>query len=234
MDIMYYSMAPLLVVLLIVFFYISIIQAVNHVLRSTRSYYSGNLLFIDITISVMYLIIWAVFGLLYIYSGYDMLIIWAALFVQELVAIVLLVRFFVNNRNTMQMRVLYIIGLYSAAVLYLTIFGRIGAKDVDVSINMNPLYSLASALRNGDAFLLWHMFLNIVLFIPFGYLIPEMNPIHLNRWQYAFLGGVITSTIIESIQLVFGLGQCDIDDIISNSMGALIGYLLVKATGTRD
>ena len=70
-----------------------------------------------------------------------------------------------------------------------------------------------------------HAFLNVMLFVPFGYLIPASNPPALSRAGFAVFGGLITSTVIEGLQMVLGLGMCDIDDIIANALGAIIGYL---------
>lgn len=72
---------------------------------------------------------------------------------------------------------------------------------------------------------LWHSYLNLLLFVPFGYLIPMMNQRHLARWGFAVIGGVTVSTYIEGIQMVGQMGQCDIDDIIFNSIGAAVGYI---------
>ena len=46
---------------------------------------------------------------------------------------------------------------------------------------------------------------------------------------FAVLGiGVMLSTIIESCQLIFRLGNCDVDDILANTFGALLGLVLYK------
>jgi glycopeptide antibiotics resistance protein len=36
---------------------------------------------------------------------------------------------------------------------------------------------------------------------------------------------IITVTAVELIQIAFGLGVCDIDDVLLNSLGGLIGIL---------
>ena len=46
------------------------------------------------------------------------------------------------------------------------------------------------------------------------------------HWTAAFFFGVAYSSIIESLQLVFSMGECDILDVVANSFGALAGSLL--------
>jgi glycopeptide antibiotics resistance protein len=63
---------------------------------------------------------------------------------------------------------------------------------------------------------------NIILFIPFGYFISYYCK--LNKWYLSFLISLITSFTIETIQM--GIGRSfDVDDIILNVLGGLIGYI---------
>jgi glycopeptide antibiotics resistance protein len=62
---------------------------------------------------------------------------------------------------------------------------------------------------------------NIILFIPCGvYLraIPKQG-----RFTKSLLMMLIVTVAIESIQFAFGLGACDIDDVILNCVGGAIG-----------
>ena len=67
---------------------------------------------------------------------------------------------------------------------------------------------------------------NIVIFIPFGYLISTY--IKPKRILTILIVSVITSATVESVQLCIGR-SFDIDDIILNSLGAIIGFLLYVA-----
>jgi glycopeptide antibiotics resistance protein len=70
--------------------------------------------------------------------------------------------------------------------------------------------------------------LNILLFIPFGYLIPVVWPQKEWFWWKILLLGLVTSFCIEITQLVTRLGFADVDDLMNNTVGAVIGYLLYK------
>ena len=59
---------------------------------------------------------------------------------------------------------------------------------------------------------------NIALFIPFGLFLP------LKKWWRILLAALCFSAAIEAAQYVFALGLCELDDVISNTLGAMIGY----------
>ena len=63
---------------------------------------------------------------------------------------------------------------------------------------------------------------NIILFIPFGILLPLAFKI---EWKTIFLGCLV-SCFIEAVQFAFAMGAADVDDIILNTLGAVIGYLI--------
>ena len=69
--------------------------------------------------------------------------------------------------------------------------------------------------------------LNILLFIPFGFLVPT---IWRRRWTWwkIMLIGLVASFCIEAVQLITRLGFADIDDLMNNTIGAGIGYLLYE------
>lgn len=206
--------------------YLALVQAVNALSR--RSYYSsGNTIIIDVVLAVMYLLICGFVGLLYVYSGYDMFTIYVTLALGVFIILILFLRFCWMNRDGMKTFNMILFLVYFGVVLYLTVFMRIGA-EVDASIVTTPFDDLTRAIQTRNPALVQHMALNVALFIPFGYLIPAMNPDKLRKCSFAFLGGIMCSTVIEGVQMVFSLGQSDIDDIIANSIGAVIGYLAVR------
>ena len=65
---------------------------------------------------------------------------------------------------------------------------------------------------------------NVLVFIPFGILISVV-------WDEKsfikkFLPIILTSFIFETLQFIFGIGASDITDIISNSLGGVIGIAI--------
>ncbi len=67
---------------------------------------------------------------------------------------------------------------------------------------------------------------NVVMFVPLGLLPCVFRK--LNSFTKYIITVVITIAIIEVIQLFTLLGSCDIDDLMLNVVGAVIGYFAVK------
>lgn len=63
--------------------------------------------------------------------------------------------------------------------------------------------------------------LNVVFFVPVGFLFPWKK-----SWKHVFLIVMILSVAIELTQLIFNLGWCEIDDVVSNTLGSLMGLFL--------
>ena len=61
--------------------------------------------------------------------------------------------------------------------------------------------------------------LNILFFIPYGLLFPWKD-----NWKRVFVTEFVLSVFIELSQFIFNLGWCEVDDVISNTLGTMIGY----------
>ena len=60
--------------------------------------------------------------------------------------------------------------------------------------------------------------LNILFFIPYGLLFPWKD-----NWKRVLVTALVLSISIELSQYIFNLGWCEVDDVISNTLGAMIG-----------
>ena len=68
---------------------------------------------------------------------------------------------------------------------------------------------------------------NVAMFVPLGYFLPRLNPPL--RGVFACLAAAAAVIVaVELFQLVTLLGSCDVDDLILNLVGVLIGYILFK------
>ena len=67
----------------------------------------------------------------------------------------------------------------------------------------------------------WEVIANILLFIPFGFLAGKLW-----GWKAIALAAFL-SFCIEAVQLTLHLGFFEIDDVIHNTVGAALGFLLV-------
>lgn len=75
--------------------------------------------------------------------------------------------------------------------------------------------------------------LNVALFLPLGFFMPLLYRKY-NRISRIACSGLLFSLAVEMIQM-FGRGVTDINDLITNTVGACLGYfiyiLFAKATG---
>lgn len=83
----------------------------------------------------------------------------------------------------------------------------------------------------------WQIFLNIILFVPFGFLFPTIFRDFFKRFKVSEVStvfiGCIFSLAIETMQYITGRGLADIDDLINNTLGAILGYLIYRAVKRR-
>lgn len=111
---------------------------------------------------------------------------------------------------------------YVVLLLFLTVFGR---RSLDYyRYNFDVGYSYRDVLETGDISQAIQIAVNIAAFIPLG----GMSCLVAKRrgFQEGLLPGVTLSLCIEVLQLVMRNGYCEIDDLISNSLGSLIGCLM--------
>lgn len=89
------------------------------------------------------------------------------------------------------------------------------------SIILTPFVSFKEALTND----FWEFEIrgNILLFVPIGFLLSMV----MNRTKVLpIILGTSLSICIEIVQLLTRCGTCEVDDLISNFFGVLIGYII--------
>lgn len=120
--------------------------------------------------------------------------------------------------------------IYLVMMVYFLFFSeRMGRIPGDqYRYNLLPFAEIKRYLSYRDKIGGFHVMLNllgnVVCFIPFGFVIPILT-----QKQTALrmlLLGMSASVLVELLQLVSMLGTFDVDDIILNTLGVLIGYVL--------
>ena len=107
-----------------------------------------------------------------------------------------------------------LVALYVLIILWITLFSR---RPMESRIFRGLFWEIEMGYWN-------NIIQNILLFIPLGFLIGGKRGI---------IAGVLLSIGIESIQFIFRLGYCELDDVLNNTMGTAIGSLLFKKFGKR-
>lgn len=126
-------------------------------------------------------------------------------------------------------------GLYCLAAVYLLFFWNRTAYGLpreiysDSFINFVPFKtmarympdSLGALLSNGNSFM--NLVGNVLFTVPLGLLLPAL----FKPMQKLWLMLVVVAAAVcaaEALQFWFMLGSCDIDDLILNLFGALLGF----------
>lgn len=131
----------------------------------------------------------------------------------------------IRNWNRMNKTVMVLFLLYLFAMGYITIFSRSERRGTEILLSFN---SVQDAIRTHSTEPLQHLLMNIVMFIPVGLLFSMIRPGYTDRWRLIIPLGLVFTTIIETTQLLLRLGQCDVEDLVANTLGACIGLLLYK------
>ena len=108
-----------------------------------------------------------------------------------------------------------------AGVLYLTIFDRGGGN---FEVMLRPFTLLERAKEQPELYR--EMLMNVFLFFPLGLTLSNALPQKWNRWgriALTTLFACLLSVGIEYAQYRFALGMAETDDVICNTMGALLG-----------
>ncbi|AIK35421.1 vanZ like family protein (plasmid) [Bacillus pseudomycoides] len=120
--------------------------------------------------------------------------------------------------------------IYAVGVISVTIFPlAIGLQESFPTKNNYVPFASINELLHHFYFMvpLRNIGGNILLFVPFGILIP-MKFKKVNKGFKIVLLGFLSSLTIECIQLWLTFRSFDIDDIILNSFGVYIGFLIYK------
>ena len=101
----------------------------------------------------------------------------------------------------------------------------------DISYNLTPFRTIGMYIKYFRSFnieiWLTNLLGNVVVFMPLGILLPIIYR-KARGFFSILLITMITSFIVECTQLVLRVGSFDIDDIILNTLGGIIGYLTYK------
>ena len=93
---------------------------------------------------------------------------------------------------------------------------------------MPLFYSYREAWNSFSAVQWRNLVLNILLFVPLGFLLPAGIRICRKFW-ITYLAGFFLTVLIELMQLMLGRGVVELDDIFNNLLGTMIGFGLYAA-----
>ena len=128
--------------------------------------------------------------------------------------------------------------VYLAGLVYFLFFaeeyGR-GTLDMVYSYNLCPFREIRRYMTYWEMLGIRTVFLNlagnVIGFMPFGALLPLMARNARKAWKTVLFSFEI-SALVEISQLIFQVGCFDVDDIILNTLGGLLGYMVFWISST--
>ena len=124
--------------------------------------------------------------------------------------------------------------LYLAGVLGVTFIVRetmVLRTPENRGVILQPFREWEAMLTKDHMFWFKQIALNILLFVPFGILLPMVSK-RVGNPFIVIAVGCLFSGAIEFMQYVTGRGLTEVDDVITNTIGAAVGvgiYQLVSA-----
>ena len=110
---------------------------------------------------------------------------------------------------------------------------QIYTQELARNINLTPLATIRHyiALVKNSGSLRTHAVINlvgnVVMFVPLGYCLPKIFPRFRNFFK-TFIFCFLLIVAVEVTQYFTYLGTCDIDDLILNMAGVILGYLFAR------
>ena len=107
--------------------------------------------------------------------------------------------------------------LYVLLLVYFLFFseeyGRVTAEERVYRYNLVPFVEITN------------LFGNVIGFIPYGFILPVIAH-KCRNGLFIVASGFSLSLLVETVQLIAKVGCFDVDDLILNTLGAAIGYML--------
>jgi glycopeptide antibiotics resistance protein len=135
--------------------------------------------------------------------------------------------------------------LHVAALVYVAMLAVLTLLPVSWSVGLDqdnwptdyrpqlvPFDGILLELSRSPLETLVELFGNVMLFAPLGFLLPLLFPAARHWWQALTVGAGV-SLAIELYQLAWpGVRKADVNDVLMNALGALLGFAALRVTET--
>jgi len=127
----------------------------------------------------------------------------------------------------------FIILPYTIFLLYLMFFGMGRFRNEDHIVRIKPIISTVWFIQETISWfdIIKIVLGNVVMFTPFGFLgwiFPQLN-----NWKNLIITFVSVIVIVEALQYFSRLGVFDVDDVILNTFGVLLGWQMKRILETK-
>lgn len=118
---------------------------------------------------------------------------------------------------------------YLLLLAYLLFFSSTYGRTLEMGYRYNlvPFLEIRRGIEHIDAvgyrYVLVNIVGNIAAFMPFGFLLPLLSERRMHTGK-VFVYSLLLTLCAESLQLVSRTGAFDVDDLILNTIGGVLGY----------
>ena len=152
----------------------------------------------------------------------------AVLLVIIVSAVYLILRQWLENKRFWRPLIALLFMAWLAVIAVATLTDRTPGL-IPMEPELIPFHSYRAVMAGENKEILRSNFMNVILFYPAGLLACELLPKSWSRAKRVILVAVLFALVsagIEFCQYHFALGQAEVDDVIHNALGALIGALI--------
>jgi glycopeptide antibiotics resistance protein len=121
-----------------------------------------------------------------------------------------------RKQNILHITAVFLFCYYLFGILTVTGIGYTSTMSFRPRISLIPFVAMISGPID--------TILNVVLFVPFGFFLPLLYKKY-HHIRTVALTGFLFSLSVEIVQM-FGWGATDINDLITNTIGACLGYFV--------
>ncbi len=139
-----------------------------------------------------------------------------------------------NRKKVVRGLEILLFAAYLAIMCYFLFFAETMGRtftEREYHYNLMPLKEIRRFWVYRQSLGFWSVLLNlvgnVVVFIPFGVFLPRLFQ-KCRRFFVTTLFCFEFSLCIELIQLIWKVGSFDVDDILLNTLGGILGYLLYR------
>ena len=133
-----------------------------------------------------------------------------------------------HRKHAIVLLILYLV-LLTYYLFFAEALGRTPASHAEYSYNLVLFKEIRRFIVHrellGYKAVLLNIIGNVVAFMPFGFILPEVWD-QLNKWPTITIQGFLFSLGIEIAQLTAHVGSFDVDDLLLNTIGVMIGYFV--------
>lgn len=144
------------------------------------------------------------------------------------IPVIIILQYFVfKQRSFVKFLMALVFAFYLIGVFFVTGIPTVDSLRIELNFQWIPLLDIV----NDPIGYLKNTVLNIILFVPMGFLLPAVWKEY-RSFKVALISGFASSLLIEILQ-IFTFRLTDIDDLITNTLGTVAGYYFWKMTAKR-